>query len=156
MTDAFGLIAQGYCTYSYTVPVLFHYIRGIDDEITLTELDDSSFVSVEGDDLVLVTPNSQALVQTWQAELTVHFLDSTVVVPPIQFEVDVQTPDCSDLRLETVEPLVDMLIDFGSAQLVGQDVPQIADSFGLLSMDFCQLSFAVVLDQATPSAGRLL
>jgi len=45
-----------------------------------------------------------------------------------------------------VEPLVSMLIDFGGDQVVSQAVPQITDSFGLLSMDFCQLSFAVDLD----------
>ena len=67
-----------------------------------------------------------------------------------------QTPDCSDLQLEAVEPLVSMFIDFGSGQEVSQGVPQITDSFGLLSMDFCQLSFAVVLDLTNESVGRLL
>jgi len=49
-----------------------------------------------------------------------------------------------------------MLIDFGGDQAVSQAVPQITDSFGLLSMDFCQLSFAVVLDLTNESVGRLL
>jgi len=75
VTDEFGLIAQGYCSYTF--------------DIALAELTDPPFVSVEDGSLVLVTPNSPGLIQTWQAELTVHLLDSDVIVDPIEFEVEV-------------------------------------------------------------------
>ena len=44
-----------------------------------------------------------------------------------------------------VEPLGVMVIDYGSDQLVSQPLPTIDDTFGLMSMGFCQLAYEVVL-----------
>ena len=96
------------------------------------------------------------MIDTWTAILTVHLTDSSVVVEPIEFPVAIYVPECDDLILLEPAALASMKIDYGSDKLVSQLLPVIEDEFGLLEMNFCQLTFEVVLDSNPGQTERRL